>query len=347
MVRVSPHGALLAILLIGIGGQSAVAEQQPGLQAQCWTGPALRATRGELRPVFRRVAVDVAGLRKRELAPATAVSVDLRGSIRRVDLPPNKKLIALTFDLCETPYDVAGYDGGIVDYLRAHQVKATFFASGKWIETHGERAAQLMTDPLFEIGNHGWTHKDLRHLTGRRLRDEIQLAQLAYERARASLGRRACLKQMPGALSHVPARLSLFRFPYGTCDAEALAAVARAGLLAIQWDVVTGDPSPGQSARAIAATVLGRARPGSIVIAHANGRGRNTAAALPLIVPALRKRGYRFVTVGELLAAGKPVITRTCYQWIPGDNRRLQAMRRPRTKRATSFDDDTIFEASD
>ena len=83
------------------------------------------------------------------------------------------------------------------------------------------------------------------------------------------------------------------------------------------------------------------------MIAHANGRGWNTAAALPLIVPALRKRGYRFVTVGELLAAGKPVIARSCYQWVPGDNRRFETVRRPRRKRATPFDDRILFEASD
>ena len=347
MIRTSARGALLAAILGGLGGPTAVAEEQPGLHAQCWTGPALRASRRELRPVYRRVALDLAGLRKLELAPASPTPANLRGSIRRVDLPPDKKLIALTFDLCETPHDVAGYDGGIVDYLRAHKVKATFFAGGKWIETHGERAAQLMTDPLFELGNHGWTHQDVRRVAGRRLQDEILLAQRAYERARARLAQRACLKPVPGALSRIPERLSLFRFPYGTCDAKALHAVAKAGLLAIQWDVVTGDPSRDRSARAIAATVLRHARPGSIVIAHANGRGWNTAAALPLIVPALREQGYEFVTVGELLAAGKPVIARTCYQWSPGDHRRFETARRPHMKRPRARDDATVFETTD
>ena len=48
-------------------------------------------------------------------------------------------MIALTFDLCETDGSVAGYDGRIVDLLRAEGVKATFFAGGKWMETHPER----------------------------------------------------------------------------------------------------------------------------------------------------------------------------------------------------------------
>jgi peptidoglycan-N-acetylglucosamine deacetylase len=65
---------------------------------------------------------------------------------------------------------------------------------------------------------------------------------------------------------------------------------------------------------------LKRARPGSIVIAHANGKGRETARALPLFVPKLLAQGYRFVTVDELLAAGTPVAAKTCYEMRPGDN---------------------------
>jgi hypothetical protein len=69
----------------------------------------------------------------------------------------------------------------------------------------------------------------------------------------------------------------------------------------------------------IVAETLRSVRPGSIVLAHANGRGFHTGAALPRILDELSKRGYRFVTVGELLAAGKPVITPTCYDARPGD----------------------------
>src|SRR5262245_31441567 len=50
------------------------------------------------------------------------------GAVRRVDLPAGKKMIALTFDLCEQPGEIAGYDGAIIDYLRRENVKATFFA---------------------------------------------------------------------------------------------------------------------------------------------------------------------------------------------------------------------------
>ena len=65
--------------------------------------------------------------------------------------------------------------------------------------------------------------------------------------------------------------------------------------------------------------VLGRA-PGSIIVMHANGRGWHTAEALPLLIEDLRKRGFQFSTVGELLARGQPVIADSCYELKPGDN---------------------------
>ena len=88
------------------------------------------------------------------------------GAIRRVELPPGKKLVALTFDLCETPGETAGYDGGIVDILRARGIKATFFAGGQWMASHRTRTGQLLSDPLFEVGTHGWAHRNTRLING-------------------------------------------------------------------------------------------------------------------------------------------------------------------------------------
>ena len=170
-------------------------------------------------------------------------------------------MIALTFDLCETDGSVAGYDGRIVDLLRREDVKATFFAGGKWMETHPERMAQLLANSDFEIGSHGLRHLDMERLKGEALEDEIVLTEATYSRARKSLTARQCASPTAGDRP-VPERMSLLRFPYGTCDAGALAAVADQGLYAIQWDLVTGDPDPHCSAKAIAETILGKVHPG-------------------------------------------------------------------------------------
>ena len=60
--------------------------------------------------------------------------------------------------------------------------------------------------------------------------------------------------------------------------------------------------------------------PGGPVVA--NGRGFHTGAALPRVLDGLAARGYRFVTVGELLKRGRPVVAATCYDGRPGDTDR-------------------------
>src|SRR5262249_9174419 len=68
--------------------------------------------------------------------------------------------------------------------------------------------------------------------------------------------------------------------------------------------------------------VLANVQPGSIVLFHANGRGWHTDGALPGIIATLKARGYEFATVSELLAAGEPVVSATCYDSRPGDTDR-------------------------
>ncbi len=253
--------------------------------------------------------------------PLPPLPESLRGSLRRVDLPEGRLLVALTFDLCEGPREVTGYDGKIVDYLREQGVAATFFAGGKWMRSHAERAMQLMADPLFEVGNHAWTHGNLRRLGGERMREQVLRTQAQYEELRALLADRALgMGLLPEVMNGVPPVPRLFRFPYGTCNPESLGFLAEQGLVAVQWDVVSADPVPAQGAAVMAGVIKRGVRPGSIIICHANGRGHHTAEALPLFVPWLRERGYRFVTVSELLQAGRPVAVDDCYENRPGDN---------------------------
>ncbi|RKZ75634.1 MAG: polysaccharide deacetylase [Gammaproteobacteria bacterium] len=253
----------------------------------------------------------------------------LRHSIRHIIPARNKKIVALTFDLCERTKEKTGYDAAIVNYLRKHGIKATFYAGGKWMHSHPDKAMQLMADPRFEIGNHAWTHGNMRVLRGREMENQILWTQGQYEVLRRQLMSQLETRQCPVPVSEmnkIPPVPLTFRFPYGTCNANSLQALADYGLPAVQWDVVTGDPSRKQSAKAIARTVLRNVKPGSIIIAHANGRGYNTAKALPLFIPELRRRGYQFVTVSELLKSGKVITAKTCYELKPGDNKKYDRL---------------------
>jgi peptidoglycan/xylan/chitin deacetylase (PgdA/CDA1 family) len=287
-----------------------------------WTAQELAGRPGDER---------ITPLRKARLGPPASPAPSAKlpelpqgslASIRSVRLPPGRKWVALTFDLCERADEVTGYDRGIVNTLRARGAKATFFAGGKWLESHPEKALQLMADPLFELGNHAWTHGNLRVLKGQELEDQIVWTQAEHERLWQQLRQRAARRGLSADLVRLPPLPRVFRFPYGTCSEEALRTVNRFGLAAVQWDVVSGDPGGIAPTRRIVEAV----RPGSIVVLHANGRGKGTARALPGLLDALARKGFQFVTVSELLAAGTPETVGECYELKPGDNARYDAL---------------------
>jgi peptidoglycan/xylan/chitin deacetylase (PgdA/CDA1 family) len=323
-------GLCAAVLILASHAATANAHDDALMHA-CYAPAQLAGLPGEEK-VSRGVRTYDAPIKLTGLLPATPVPDALRGSIRRVDVPKSDKVIALTFDLCEQRGEIAGYDGRIFDYLRQQGVKATFFAGGKWIVSHRTRIEQLMTDPLFEIGNHTETHPNLRLLSGAALTQQVLAPQKAYEDARADLASKQCVASSPGAMTSIPPQPTLFRFPYGTCNEASLKAVNDAGMLAIQWDVATGDPDPHESAERIAAAMVNEAKPGSIIVNHANGRGWHTAEALLIAIPKLKAKGYKFVTVSELMRMGKPVIKSECYDRKPGDVNRydfLWALEKP------------------
>ncbi len=298
---------------------------RPGAPSRCcWSQAALEGSAADKRTVPTPAAlrnIPPSRLRPGEIAPP--LPPDMANSIRSVKLPENLKLIALTFDLCEVENWTGGYDPGIVNYLRSRKIKATFFAGGKWMRSHPEKTMQLMADPLFEIGNHGWDHKNFRTLGKREAQDQVLWTQAQYELLWEQLQKRPCFHATGEAeTKKIPMVPRLFRFPFGACNHDALKMLQDLGLPAVQWDVVSADPAKGRSAAAIARTVLTSVRSGSIVVFHANGRGHGTAESLPMFVPRLREAGFDFVTVSELLASGAPVAVPQCYEMRPGDNLR-------------------------
>jgi peptidoglycan/xylan/chitin deacetylase (PgdA/CDA1 family) len=200
--------------------------------------------------------------------------------------PRARARVALTFDLCQVPGRPAGFDAEIVRILEEKQLAATFFAGGDWMRTHPSETRRLAANPRFEIGSHSWSHPDMRQLS------------------RASIGEEAGLTV--AELQSLTGRTTrLFRLPYGFGSERTLQALHDLGFAVIQWEVVTGDPDPKVSARDILTSVHNRTRNGSIIVMHANGRGRHTAEALPGILDELERRGFELTTVSDLL--GYPV----------------------------------------
>lgn len=192
-----------------------------------------------------------------------------------------QKRIALTFDACQTRKP-AGFDTRIVHILRSTHTPATLCLGGRWMETHPAATRDLGRDPLFELGSHSYLHPHMTRISPARMRVELQQTQDIMYRLTGHQG-------------------TLFRPPYGEYNPLVIQAAAKLGLRTLTWSIVTGDPDPHVTAPRITRTVLARARPGSIIIMHINGRGWHTAQALPGLIAALHARGYAFVTVSRLL----------------------------------------------
>jgi len=253
------------------------------------------------------------------------LSPQLKGSIRKVRVGGGMKVVALTFDVCQLANEKTGYDSNIVNFLRQNKIKATFYISGKWMLSHPDKTKQLIADPLFEIGGHGWDHANMREITGVAMRNQVEWTQGQYELLWEQVADSACAKSKGASeMDKIPRIPYTFRFPHGVCSPESLEHLAEAGLPAVQWSLFTRDARKTQTAKAIVDLVKNTIYPGDIIIMHANGQGRYGYEALKNFVPALRKKGYSFVTVTELLSLGEPEVAGECYETMTGDNAIIQ-----------------------
>ena len=164
--------------------------------------------------------------------------------------------------------------------LARNHAPATFFEIGRQVSA-SYRATML--DALREgdvLGDHTFTHPDLTR--GGDVRGQLQ----------------STIRAIRDETGYTPC---VFRPPYGTYNASVVRTARSLGLATVTWNVDPSDylqPAP----RTIERRVLAQVQPGSIVISHDGGgsRGR-TLAAYPAIIHALRARGYRIVTIPQLL----------------------------------------------
>jgi peptidoglycan/xylan/chitin deacetylase (PgdA/CDA1 family) len=194
---------------------------------------------------------------------------------------PRGREVALTFDDGPGPTTPA-----LLRYLTAADVPATFFLVGRAI---AERPAVVRAESLagFSLGGHTEHHARLASRTVGRQSQEI-------------LTGTDRITQITG---HA---VKLVRPPYGAFDANTLAVLRAERMLMVLWSVDTRDYEA-RSARAIVAAALSGVRPGAVVLLHDGPGARpRTLAALRRIVPALRRRGYRLVSLPELLRDDPP-----------------------------------------
>ncbi|MBQ6147039.1 MAG: polysaccharide deacetylase family protein [Clostridia bacterium] len=190
--------------------------------------------------------------------------------------------IALTIDAAwdadKTPF--------ILDTLDKYNIKATFFLCGVWVKQYPDFVKEIAKRG-HEIGNHSLTHPHMSRMDS-----------IAIQKELSDLD--DMLEELTGR------RSTLFRPPFGEYNDTVIKAAHEAGYEVIQWSRDTVDWKQDRSAQTILDGVLKKLQSGDIILCHNNGYKIETY--LPVLIETAQQKGFRFVTVSELLLSGETSI---------------------------------------
>src|SRR6266404_2758739 len=211
------------------------------------------------------------------------------------------------------PYIAMTFDDGpsamltpkLLDLLAAHHIKATFFVIGENVAEHPEIVARAAREG-HEIGNHSWSHPNFGKMSDQGVRSQLQRTDDAIKNATG-------------------ARPTLMRPPYGSITAgEKRWIHDEFGYRIILWDVDPYDwKRPGPAV--VRNRILKETQPGSIVLSHDIHPG--TIEAMPSTFDSLEAKGFKFVTVSELIRMATPKASHPSPQ--PGGNAPTQSAPSP------------------
>jgi peptidoglycan/xylan/chitin deacetylase (PgdA/CDA1 family) len=189
---------------------------------------------------------------------------------------PNKRLVALSFDDGVSPETQH-----LFEILRQHHATATFFLIGHLVPGHRNLLRAMIGDGM-EFGNHSYSHPS-------------NLAELGPLATR-QLGKTSNVIQRVSGF-----RPCLFRPPYGVVSPDLVQRAKELGMTTVKWKIDSGDYlHPG--VEVITQRVLNQVRPGYIVVMHDNPNTHGqTVQALPTILKDLAARGYKVVTITQIL----------------------------------------------
>lgn len=189
----------------------------------------------------------------------------------------DKKLIALTFDDGPHPKET----NEVLDVLKKYNVKATFFVAGKHVNWYPKPIIRASKEG-HEIGNHTFNHPDISNLSQQQLEEEIEKCE-------------KIIKEVTGV------KPTLFRPPYGSYNQKTLGEIAsKYKYKIVLWTTVDARDWQNPKAYKIADTIIDNAKNGDIVLLH-DYATNNTVEALDILIPKMIEKGYKFVTVSEMI----------------------------------------------
>lgn len=203
-----------------------------------------------------------------------AENTDSYLSLRKKDVNPEDKVVALTFDDGPSKYTTK-----ILDILEKYDSCATFFVIGNKVDFYDDVLTRMVKNGN-EIGNHSYSHKWLNRLTEQEFKEEINKTQEEIKRA----------------TGFTP---TLFRPTYGGYSDKLK---SYTDLTFVLWDVDSSDWKVKNKDKIIK-NIIPNTKNGSIILMHDNHE--YSVNALEDVIKTLKEKGYTFVTVSELLEIKK------------------------------------------
>ena len=188
----------------------------------------------------------------------------------------SKKQIIFTFDGGST------IDSGnqILKILAKHNVKGTFFLTGKTVENYPDFAKQVASAGN-EIFNHTYDHQDLTTLTGQEIGNEFAKMEKVLQ---ATVG-----------ISPKP----YFRAPYGARDTRVLTTAVKNGYTSVYWtvDAMDWEASQGETSAEVRNIILSSLAPGNIYLMHVGDP--ITGQILDDVFTTIESKGYKIVSLTQ------------------------------------------------
>ena len=191
-----------------------------------------------------------------------------------------EKVIYLTFDDGPHPEITAW----VINELKKHQIKATFFCVGDNLKKHPETAKQLLTEG-HQIGNHtmhhikGWKHKNVDYLK------DIEDCDTE-------------IRKIHEQMNDEKAQPRLFRPPYGQIKPSQIKLLREKGYEIIQWSDLSCDYDKHLNCEKSLSALVKNAKPGSIVVFHDSEKAENQLKQiLPSYLEAMLAEGFTFETL--------------------------------------------------
>ncbi|CAN5872708.1 hypothetical protein BH11VER1_BH11VER1_32530 [soil metagenome] len=183
--------------------------------------------------------------------------------------------VAMTFDDGPHPSNTPR----LLDMLKQRNIKATFYVVGKNVREYPDIVRRILAEG-HEIGNHTWDHQALSGMSAERVHQELAMTHNAV-------------------LEVAGYQIRTMRPPYGATNLRVKQQCYQEfGYPTILWSVDPLDwKRPGSSV--VAQRIISATHPGAIILSH--DIHEPTITAMPQTLDTLLAKGYRFVTVSQLL----------------------------------------------